>query len=145
LKIRIFTAIIAILFISTGLFAYDGNKDAAEESLLKHKTIISKAKDRDWKTYAECANAMVTKRICNTEILNWINKSISIKETVFNHVVKGDYFVVEGKITEAKNEYIRAIELAMKNGKEDEVSDIQWKILIAMGVENYNNFHSLNK
>lgn len=116
-----------------------------EDFVLKHKLKIENARDRDWKTYAECANAFVSKRICNAEILDWINQSISIKETVFNHVVKGDYFVVTGKITEAKNAYIKAIDLAMKNGKNKEISDIQWKILIAMGVENYNEFHSLNK
>ena len=38
-----------------------------EDFVLKHKLKIENARDRDWKTYAECANAFVSKRICNAK------------------------------------------------------------------------------
>jgi predicted RNA polymerase sigma factor len=68
-----------------------------------------------------------------------------VKETIFNRTVKGDFLVIKGKIKEAQAEYVRAIELARELNKKDQIPGIQWKILISMGVENYNNFHAGEK
>ena len=144
-KFRVFTTFIVIaLFSTTSVFA-DGNDSKAEELIDKHQTKISKAKVKDWKTYAECASELVSLRIGNEEILSWINKSIEIKETVFNRTVKGDFLVLAGDYIDAKKEYIKAISLAQKSGEKNKIPDLQWKILIAMGDENYHNFHADQK
>lgn len=145
LKLRVFTTFVVIALFSTTLVLADGNDTRTAELIDKHQSIIDKAKVKDWKTYAECANELVSLRICNEEILSWINKSIEIKETIFNRTVKGDFLLLEGEYINAKKEYIKAIGLAQKSGKKTVIPDLQWKILIAMGVENYNNFHANQK
>ena len=145
IKLRVFTTFVVIALFSTSLVFADGNDTRTAELIDKHQTIIEKAKVTDWKTYAECANELVSMRISNEEILSWINKSIEIKETIFNRTVKGDFLLLEGEYINAKKEYIKAISLAQKSGKKKVIPDLQWKILIAMGVENYNNFHANQK
>jgi len=145
LKVKIFTTLLAIFFAGITCVLADGNDLDVEEFISKHKARVEKAGIDDWETFAECANALVTKRIASEEVILWIDKSIEIKETIYNRTVKGDYLVCKGKIKEAQNEYIRAIELARELNKNDEIPGIQWKILISMGVENYNNFHSINQ
>ncbi len=141
-KLRVFTTFIVItLFSATFAFA-DGNDTRTEELIDKHQTIIAKAKIKDWKTYANCANELVSMKISNEEVLSWINKSIEIKETVFNRTVKGDFLVLAGQYIDAKKEYIKAISLAQKSGEKSKIPDLQWKILVTMGIENYNNFHA---
>lgn len=144
-KLRVFTTFVVIAFFSTSLVLADGNKSRTEELIDKHQSIIDNAKIEDWKTYAECANELVSMRIYDEEILSWINKSIEIKETIFNRTVKGDFLLLAGEYINAKKEYIKAISLAQKSGKKNVIPDLQWKILIAMGVENYDNFHANQK
>jgi hypothetical protein len=144
-KLRVFTTFVVIALFSTSIVFADGNDTRTAELIDKHQTIIDNAKVTDWKTYAQCANELVSNRISNEEILSWINKSIEIKETIFNRTVKGDFFLLEGEYINAKKEYVKAISLAQKSGKRNVIPDLQWKILIAMGVENYNNFHANQK
>jgi hypothetical protein len=141
-KFRVFTTFVVIALFSASSVYADGNKSRTEELIDKHQSIIDKAKVKDWKTYADCANDLVSMRICNEEILSWINKSIEIKETIFNRTVKGDFLLLAGEYKNAKKEYVKAISLAQKSGKKNVIPDLQWKILIAMGVENYDNFHA---
>lgn len=144
-KLRVFTTFVVITLFSVTFSFADGNDTRTEELIDKHQTIIAKADVKDWQTYAKCANELVSMQICSKEILSWINKSIEIKETVFNRTVKGDFLVLTGQYINAKKEYIRAIGLAQKSGEKDKIPDLQWKILVTMGVENYNNFHANQK
>jgi len=144
-KLRVFTTFIVIALFSASFVFADGNDSKTEELIDKHQTKIAKAKVKDWKTYADCASELVSLRISNEEILSWINKSIEIKETVFNRTVKGDFLVLAGEYIDAKKEYIKAISLAQKSGEKNKIPDLQWKILIAMGDENYHNFHADQK
>ena len=144
-KLRVFTTFIVITLCSASLVFADGNDSKTEELIDKHQTKIAKANTKDWKTYAECANELVALSISNEEILSWINKSIQIKETVFNRTVKGDFLVLAGQYVDAKKEYIKAISIAQQSGKKNIIPDLQWKILITMGLENYHNFHANQK
>ena len=137
---------VVTLILLTAQFTYADNLSSVEEEalILKHSEAVDKAKPKDWKTPALCANDIVTQRIKSTEALEWVNKSIEIKETVFNRVVKGDYFVVNDEIEKAQKEYIRAINLARETGKNEMIPGIQWKVLVAMGVQNYLDFHANN-
>jgi len=144
-KSRIFTTLIVIAALGITTAFADGYDTKTEQLIDKHQAKIEKANATDWKMYAECANELVSLRICSDEILAWINKSIDIKETVFNRTVKGDFLVLAGQYIDAKKEYIQAISLAQKNGQKEIIPDLQWKILVAMGVENYHNFHDQQK
>lgn len=144
-KLRVFTTFIVITLFSATFAIADGNDTRTEELIDKHQALIEKAKVKDWKTYADCARELVSMKICNEEILSWINKSIEIKETVFNRTVKGDFHLLSGEYVNAKKEYVKAISLAQKSGEKSKIPDLQWKILITMGVENYNDFHANKK
>lgn len=141
----IITTIVVSLLLGLNARGADGNNSRVEELIDKHQSKIAKAKLNDWKTYAECANELVSMQIANEEILSWINKSIQIKETVYNRTVKGDFLVLENKLREAKKEYVRAIELARNTSEEKKIPDLQWKILVAMGLENYHDFHAVKE
>jgi hypothetical protein len=109
---------------------------------MKHKIRVENAAPDDWMTFAKCAEALVSKRIASDEAGNWIGHSIAVRETAYNRTVKGDYLVLKGKIRDAQAEYVRAIELAKQENQQDEIGKIQWKILISMGIENYNRYHT---
>jgi predicted RNA polymerase sigma factor len=145
LKFGIVTSFLAI-FIARAICAPTPATDPNdEEYVLKYKARIETAAPDDWKTFAECANALVSKRIATVEVMNWIDHSIEIRETVFNRTIKGDYLILKGKIREGQAEYVRAIKLARQANRQDEIGEIQWKILISMGIENYNRFQAENK
>jgi hypothetical protein len=140
-RIRNITAIIVTMLFSTGVVLGDGNDSKKEELIEKYQSRIDKAKEHDWQTYAECADELLSLRITCEEVCNWIDKSIKIKETVQNRTLKGDLLVLQQKFTEAKKEYIKAITLAQHSDEAHKIADIQWKILVASGIENYHNFH----
>ena len=141
-KLRIITTIIVILFFSLTIVYADGNDSRTEELIDKYESRIANAKMYDWKTYAECADALISMGVANDKVMGWIDRSIEVKETIYNRIVRGDCLLKQGKITDAKKEYIKAIGLAQQTGERDKISGIQWKILVAMGIENYNNFQS---
>ena len=140
--LKTFTPFFTICLLCVSFVFASGSDVDIEEFISKHKARIEKAAPDDWKTFADCANALISRRIAAEEVLQWIDQSIKVKETIYNRTIKGDFLVVKGKIKEAQAEYVRAIELARETNKKDEIPGIQWKILISMGIENYNNFHT---
>ena len=142
---KIFPVVTLILLTAQFVFADKPEVADKEVLILKHRERVENAKPKDWKTPAICVNDLVSQRIKLEEALSWINKSIEIKETVFNRTGKGDYHVVMGEINKAQNEYIRAINMAREEGKNDLIPSIQWKVLVAMGVQNYLDFHAENQ
>lgn len=143
LKIRILTACL-VISLAGGLYASPGSGPNDEELVMKHKMRVENAAPDDWMTFAECAQALISKRIASDEAGNWIGQSIAIRETAYNRTIKGDYLVLKGKVREGQAEYVRAIELAKQENQQDEIGKIQWKIMISMGVENYNRYHTAN-
>jgi hypothetical protein len=127
-------------------FTYAEDLTCEEEEILitKLTKTVGKANPKDWKTPAHCASDIINLRIKSAVALEWINKSIEIKETVYNRVVKGDYYIVNEEPQKALDEYIRAINLAREKEKKELIPDIQWKVLVAMGVQNYLDFHANN-
>jgi hypothetical protein len=145
IKIKDITTYFAAFLICTG-YVYAGGSDLNEkEYITKQEVRISNASPDDWKTFADCANALISKRIVTDETIEWIETSIRIRETVYNRTIKGDYLVLKGAIREGQAEYVRAIELAKLENKSEEISSIQWKIMVSLGIENYNKFQSENQ
>lgn len=145
LKLKILTTFLAICVLGDLCAFSSGNDLNVEEYISKHKARIKNVAPDDWKTFADCANALVSKRIASVEALSWVDRSIDVRETVYNRTIKGDFLVLKGRIREAQAEYVRAIELAKQENRSKEIPKIQWKILVAMGVENYYKFQSENK
>lgn len=144
MKIRIITAFL-VIFLTGELYASSPGSDPNDEELVvEYKTRVNNAAPDDWMTFAECAEALVSKRIASDEAENWIGRSIAIRETAYNRTIMGDYLVLKGKIREAQAEYVRAIELAKLENRKNEIGKIQWKIMISMGIENFNRYHMAN-
>lgn len=144
-RIKNIAAIVVILLFSTASVLADGNDSRKDELIGKYQSRIDKAKEHDWQTYAECADELLSLRITCEEVCNWIEKSIQIKETVKNRTLKGDLMVLQGKYTEAKKEYIKAIALAQHSDEAHLIADLQWKILVASGIENYEDFNAVQQ
>lgn len=145
LKLKDITTLLAAVLVSTGSLLAGGNDLNIEEYISKQEQRIENAAPDDWKTLADCAGALISKRIVTDETLNWIERSINIRETFYNRTIKGDYLVLKGSVKEGQAEYVRAIELAKLANKTDEISNIQWKIMISMGVDNYNKYQAENQ
>jgi hypothetical protein len=79
------------------------------------KRAIADAKPDDWVIYAASANYAVDNNVHVNEAMEWVEKSISIKETYYNDFVKAKLL---GKIGE-KKEALRLIKKTRELGKED--------------------------
>ncbi|GAB4334828.1 MAG: hypothetical protein OHK0038_12280 [Flammeovirgaceae bacterium] len=110
----------ALLIMVTSLFAFQAS--ANDDKLVeKARTAVSSASPDDWYTLASWAEKCIKKGVNLKEAAEWLDKSISIKETAYNLSVKGDYYVANKLPEKALETYIRSIEL----GRTDEEFDMQ--------------------
>lgn len=139
--------ILILLFLSAGFtFGVVWDNNAAEEALIEEVKIkADKVKEGDWKALADCAKTLLEKRINYGEVKDWLEKSVSVKETWYNVSLMGDYYVNTRDFDKAYENYIKAIRLAHLDGKPDKVGAIQWKLLVAMGTKNYYDFMANKK
>lgn len=138
--------VILVIFLSMVINLPAEGSDPDEEAFIaRQEERIASTSYHDWKTYADCVRALVERRIKTEEALQWIDHSIEIRETIYNLEIKGDYLVLSGQVREGQKHYVRAIELAREEGKAHKVGEIQWKILISMGVDNYNRFYGIQR
>jgi hypothetical protein len=105
---------------ATSLFAFQAS--ANDDKLVeKARTAVSSASPDDWHTLATWAEKCIRKGVNLKEAAEWLDKSITIKETAFNLNVKGDYYVANKLPEKALESYIRSIEL----GRSEENFDVQ--------------------
>lgn len=86
-----------------------------KKALENIKKALATAEPDDWYIWAQCADYMLPRKEHHEKALEWINKSITIKETFFNTWVKA-------KLYARNNEYQMAASLtekAIKLGKEE--------------------------
>jgi tetratricopeptide (TPR) repeat protein len=85
------------------------------KALSNIKADLSQAKPEDWSIFAQAAQYLVSNNAQHELALDWINKSLKIKENFYNNWVKA-------KLLAQKNEFQEAINLAkkaMKLGQND--------------------------
>jgi len=109
----------------------DNGRD--EKIVSKNRDAIENAAPDDWYTLAYSAKKCLEKNVNCKEVANWIDKSLSIKETSYNLEVKGDYYVVNKLNAEAVTCYVKAIQLASENNDFD-TGDLQKKIAKIMNL-----------
>ncbi len=73
------------------------------------RTLVKNAAPHDWKTYADAAKKCIKSKVNYTEALEWLEKSISIKETAYNLEIKGDYWAANQLPTQAVEAYSQAV------------------------------------
>jgi hypothetical protein len=79
------------------------------------KRAIADVKSDDWVVYAASANYAADNNVHIEEALNWIDKSIAIKETFYNYFVKAKLLEKKGE----KKEALRLIKKTRELGKND--------------------------
>jgi hypothetical protein len=105
--------------------AADGKED---KIINKYKEIIDNTSPDDWYTLAKSADMCLKKNINRREISEWLDKSLSIKETPYNLEVKGDYFRINNLPDKAGEFYLKAIQVGSSADKDFDISGLQAKI-----------------
>lgn len=106
-----------------------------EQKLMRTiQAALASAKPDDWLIYAQCANYMIQNDINHEQALEWINKSIEIKENFYNNWVKARLLALKREYQEAANLSRRAMQLGQTdaNSYKPYASEIerayqQWK------------------
>src|SRR5690606_32720648 len=107
------TVIAALLLFSlaTASMAASVNKadDKEDKITLKMRKSVSKASPDDWHTLAMAAEKCIKKGVNLAEAVEWLDKSIAIRETAYNLTVKGDYYKANRLPDKALEYYVKAI------------------------------------
>ncbi|MCC9135291.1 DUF2911 domain-containing protein [Pontibacter silvestris] len=98
------------------------------------KQALSKAAPDDWYIWAQCAEYMLPRKQYHEEALQWINKSIEIKDNFFNNWIKAKLYALNDEYEVAASLTAKAIKLgntdpeAYKSySKEIETAYNNWK------------------
>lgn len=81
--------------------------DVEKKALANIKLALASAPADDWYTWAQCAEYMLPRKEHHQKALEWINKSIAIKENFYNSWIKA-------KLYAYNNEYQMAATLSAK-------------------------------
>jgi hypothetical protein len=117
--------ILVFITISIGAIASDGKEDRI---INKYKEILENTAPDDWYTYAKSADMCLQKNINRKEVAEWLEKSLSIRETPYNLEVKGDYYRMNNLPEKAGKCYLKAIQLGLKNDSDFDSKKLQEKI-----------------
>lgn len=104
------------------------NDDPNSKLVENAKKAVKKADATDWETLAQSAEICFIKKENIEEAVQWINKSLEIKETAYNLEVKGDYLKSIGKRREAKELYYNAILKSKEVDMQVNTSKLQEKL-----------------
>jgi O6-methylguanine-DNA--protein-cysteine methyltransferase len=85
----------------------DIETEVEKKALANINEALAKAAPDDWYIWAQCAEYMLSRKEHHQKALEWINKSISIKDNFFNNWIKA-------KLYAANNEYQVASALTAK-------------------------------
>jgi hypothetical protein len=130
-----FMLIIILAGMSNLAVAADGKED---KIINKYKEVIENTSPDDWYTLARSADMCLRKNINRREISEWLDKSLSIKETPYNLEVKGDYFRINNLPEKAGEYYLKAMQLGSETDREFDIRNLQAKIaeLIDLNINN---------
>lgn len=134
---RIFTMVWIILL--AGFTTLASVTDGKEDKIIsKYKEIIDNTSPDDWYTLAKSADMCLKKNINRREISEWLDKSLSIKETPYNLEVKGDYYRINNLPDKAGEYYLKAIQTGSSEDKDFDIRALQAKIaeLIDLNINN---------
>ncbi len=131
-RLMMFTWIIILVGMTSGTFARDGKED---KIINKYKEIIENSSPDDWYTLAKSADICLQKNINRKEVAEWLDRSLSIRETPYNLEVKGDYFRINNLPEKAGKCYLKAIQIGSENDSNFDTKDLQAKIAEVLNLE----------
>ena len=80
---------LVIMVVSVGVASSKPNTKVVD----KARAMVENASPDDWETLAKSASMCIRKNVNMKEALEWLDKSLTIKETVYNLELKGDYYL----------------------------------------------------
>ncbi|MGF1637430.1 MAG: hypothetical protein ACFCUU_10180 [Cyclobacteriaceae bacterium] len=113
-----------IAFANSSTFAANRSDKVTE----KAREAVKKASPDDWHTLANSAEKCLKKKVNLKEVAEWLDKSISIKETPYNLTLKGDYYRINKLPEKAMEFYVKAISEAMASDINADTDHIQQRI-----------------
>ena len=103
-------------------------KENDDKVVEKARNAVENASPDDWYAYAKSAEMCIRKNVNMKEASEWIDKSISIKETAYNLEVKGDYYAKNQLPEKALEMYVRSAQIARESDINADTSGLQEKI-----------------
>ncbi len=108
--------------------------EVEKKALSNINKALAAAKPDDWYIWAQCAEYMMQKKEHHEKALEWINKSIAIKENFFNNWVKARLYAYNKEFQMAASLTAKAIQLGNTEpdsyktySKEIETAHHDWK------------------
>lgn len=108
---KLFVCTLMLTVLSVAAFA----KSGTDKTIAKARQAVELASPDDWKTYAESAEKCIKKNVNLKEAAEWLDKSISIKETAYNLKVKGLYYEKNNLPKQALECYVKSLKLGVEN------------------------------
>ena len=130
LGLRIAMIAVAALFTFGTVQAGDKEKKKTKTSkiVLKARDAVSNAATDDWYTLAMSAEKCVAKETNLEEAVQWLHKSLEIRETAINLEVMGDYYMAVDSPKEAISYYVKSMSAGKANDFYFDGSSLQAKI-----------------
>lgn len=129
-----FVRVSIIAMMATSSFIFAASKD--DKATIKSRQIVENATPDDWKALADAAAICVNKKTNLTQAAEWLEKSLSIKESAYNLEIKGDYMLLSNQPKVAMGLYIKAMQTGMNSQSGYDVSQLQAKIAALRTAQN---------
>jgi len=89
----------------------DIETEVEKKALANINEALSKASPDDWYIWAQCAEYMLPRKEHHQKALEWINKSIAIKDTFFNNWIKAKLYAYNNEFQVASTLTAKAMKL----------------------------------
>ena len=99
-----------------------------DKAVEKAREAVENASPDDWMTLAKSADKLIQRKKNLKEANEWLEKSLAIKETVYNLTVRGDYYLVNNLPDKALDYYVKAMNLAKSEDADADITGIQMKV-----------------
>ncbi|UII33759.1 hypothetical protein LVD17_08005 [Fulvivirga ulvae] len=94
----------------------------------KAREAVSNAAPDDWETLAKAADMCIKKKVNLTEAKEWLDNSLSIKESALGLEVAGDYYMLNKLYDQAINNYVKSMLLTKEKDFYADTEGLQAKI-----------------
>jgi hypothetical protein len=101
LKTTILSTMALVMLLSINAFAVGSDKVVE-----KARAMVNEAAPHDWEAFAKAADLCIKKDVNLTEAKEWLDKSLTIKESSLVYEVIGDYYAKNKLYDKAINNYI---------------------------------------
>jgi len=122
-----FLMLAILTLVSSTAHVQAGNRN--DKIIEKAREAVDNATPDDWEALAKAADMCIEKNVNLKEAAKWIDKSVSIKETIYNTKVMGDYYALSNLPEKAVEYYSKSIRIGKLDDPAYQDEEAQKKIL----------------